>query len=74
MPAVTISDKEIPLEIAAQIDILYRALAKCPDLLQVGRRYGLRVSLTKAVSDLMCDTHADEANMVVSNCFPIIHE
>lgn len=64
--------REIPLEIAAQVDVLYEALAKCPDLLQVGRSYGLRVGLTKTVADLMRDMHAEEANIVISNCFPII--
>jgi len=71
MPTIAISNDEIPIEITAQVDVLYEALARCPDLLKVGRRHGLRVGLTNSVVELMRKAHGDEVNAVVSNCLSI---
>jgi len=62
---------KVPEQIAVQLEVLYQALAKCPDLLRQGRIYGLRVGLTADVVALIKQSHGEAANAVIANCLPI---
>lgn len=63
--------RPIPAELAGEAEVLFQALRQCPHLLQVGRAFGLRVGLSKGLSDQMRDRHGDESLPVVANCVPI---
>lgn len=56
---------------AEQIDRLFLALKSMPELLQVGRTYGLAVGLSPILAQQMVLRHGEEAASVILNTWRV---
>jgi len=57
----------IPPVLFYQLNIVYEALAKCPQLLQQGRSFGVQVGLTPKAIDLLLQEYGPDHSFVLDN-------
>lgn len=61
--------REVPVEIAAELEILHQALLQCPHLLQQGRSFGFGIGLSPRVSEVFMASHGSD--FVINNCWAV---
>ena len=61
-------ETSLPEAMDRQLEILYLALLKCPQLLSQGRSYGLAIGLSEEILCFIRNKHGMRSTVMISNC------